>query len=47
MRKVRSRATSIGGIINAVPNDPGLLRLSSRAFEMELTRAFCADVDAP
>ncbi|MDQ0141244.1 TetR/AcrR family transcriptional regulator [Cupriavidus necator] len=38
---------AIGSIINAVLNDPGPLRLSSREFDMELTRAFCAYVAAP
>lgn len=37
---------AIGSIINAMLNNPGPLRLVSRQFDEELTRAFCAYLSA-
>nr|WP_147308981.1 helix-turn-helix domain-containing protein [Cupriavidus taiwanensis] len=37
---------AIGSIINAILNNPGPLRLTSKEFDEELTRAFCAYVDS-
>jgi len=37
---------AISSIINAMLNNPGPLRLASPAFDDELTRAFCAYLDA-
>ncbi|MGH8789193.1 MAG: TetR/AcrR family transcriptional regulator [Cupriavidus necator] len=37
---------AIGSIVNAMLNNPGPLRLASREFDEELTRAFCAYLNA-